>query len=1000
MISITTDSNSNQSRTLLDAIERPLRRRSSGNPDELEDWPVLFPEKPATPNTIRHLGEIPESESPSDIAQQQPKRSPDQVSGSSDPTPIQDPTQHLPKQSPETEQSPTSETIALPATEAAGYRKPVTPSSTIQKLSGSLIPLSNSGSSSKTVIVRKPVQPGIPSRSTGTKNQTTGKASTDRHCTKDQPKTKDLLISKEHPPKHFIQPRQTKTSLLRARLSGASIPDDPPSITKPAKKMDFSTSKAESEKASTTVPLAYDGTYARPIRGRQLPVQSRVGESLSSATGSSGGGFATAHAIDRTRSSVENSRAPANWHPSKVTTPHQGPPEKTFDIDEYENELIEASVSDRMRLQKGPNSRRTDGVPASLSKDQNSECSVFDGVMSNYPSNIGKRDGRTAFEIFEERLAEKGINPQHSINETIKSSIPRFTGGGKSNDTTTARAQSRNAAGHSANDQRSCTIKRLSETAPDHGPTLRIFESADKIILGREDPKPELTPTPAPKVRQTKDVRRVIMTDELRGIAENARKRSNSRSVPNRAATSLGIHQNSGGATLAHEAIPKRSNTTAREFGSKGEIIRGEKKYHQYSIKSEEHGVCGEDPFIEVNSKWVKGFTFDHGESYNVSKATKPRPIIEEGNWIAPLEGHQNSQLKDSMSSNAVFPLSSPTARSFPGKVSESDISQQNSNADKVKRTATACGLSHAAHPASSGSITTPDGKAITPPIRRSSKAIVPDYTKNGSAKNSPSNPLYLNKGKGIKKSLSREFSDRQNRLGSAKGVGSVEVQIESNDCGKLCPAEAARKSCTSGSKDMVRNARDFVQKRSANAIGTFLVKKRGKSVNRRSSVSSVLVSPKSTGPFPPIGDVHPSHRPKKTSAKKLKAERKRRERGEDPDTADMSRRPTRKSPTAHHCPVDRQLDRSMATAQALLARARVEGDGSKRNQLLEFGKLMVDAITQAHDATIAAEEAKAAARRADFSRVRAVGSVNKIAGLVSARKNDIVSPRTANPNL
>lgn len=776
--------------------------------------------------------------------------------------------------------------------------------------------------------------------------------------------------------------------------------------------MVFSTSKEETEKAPTTVPLGYDGVHARPIRGRRLPTQSGAGSSLSSATGSSGSSLDPAYANSWTKSTVENPRAPASWYPSTITSSHEVSPDDGFSVDEYEHEQTRASNSSDMRLQKGSIARHAYGAPKSLAKDQNTEASGLGSAASNFPPNNGKREGRSAFEIFEERLANKGIRPQGSINETIKSSIPRFTGDKKSNENPTERAQPRSTVGYQARDERAYTLKRLSQAAPAHGPTLKIFDSADKVIMGEEGPKPELTPTPAPKMRPVKDNRRVVMIDELRGIAENARKRSDSRTIPNRAATSLGIHQSSGDASLEHDAIPKRSNTTARELGLKGEIVHREKSSYPCLISGEEHGNRDEDPFTEANPGWINGSSFNYQENYNASKAMDTVPIMEEGSWIAPREERRESKLKDSMSIDPVSPLSSPTARAFPERLSESEVSQYSSNACKANVVAPGYGPIQLAHPESGGSISTPNGvRGIDfggrlteyPPPRRSSKAIVPDYTKNGSAKNSPSNPLYL-KDKSVKKSLSREFSQRQNRLGSAQGMGSVELQLDPSDCpltqtnhaiatGLSTRAHTSSKSRTSGSKDILRNVRDFVQKRSTNVIDALLAKKRSKFLNRRSSLGSWPASPKSTGPFPHMDDVHPSHRPKKVSAKSLAAERKRRERG-DGDGKD------KRSNKAHRCPVERQIDRSTATAHALLARARTELDGSKRSQLLEFGRVMVDAIVQARDATIAAEEAKRAARKADFARVLAAGSVTKIMGLVGGWEEGLVPSRLADPNV
>ena len=42
-----------QTRSLIDATEKPLRRSPPGKPHEEEEWPVLIPDRPTTPSTLR-----------------------------------------------------------------------------------------------------------------------------------------------------------------------------------------------------------------------------------------------------------------------------------------------------------------------------------------------------------------------------------------------------------------------------------------------------------------------------------------------------------------------------------------------------------------------------------------------------------------------------------------------------------------------------------------------------------------------------------------------------------------------------------------------------------------------------------------------------------------------------------------------------------------------------------------------------------------------------------
>lgn len=44
-----------QTRSLIDATEKPLRRSPPGKPHEEEDWPVLIPDRPTTPSSHREM---------------------------------------------------------------------------------------------------------------------------------------------------------------------------------------------------------------------------------------------------------------------------------------------------------------------------------------------------------------------------------------------------------------------------------------------------------------------------------------------------------------------------------------------------------------------------------------------------------------------------------------------------------------------------------------------------------------------------------------------------------------------------------------------------------------------------------------------------------------------------------------------------------------------------------------------------------------------------------
>lgn len=68
-----------------------------------------------------------------------------------------------------------------------------------------------------------------------------------------------------------------------------------------------------------------------------------------------------------------------------------------------------------------------------------------------------------------------------------------------------------------------------------------------------------------------------------------------------------------------------------------------------------------------------------------------------------------------------------------------------------------------------------------------------------------------------------------------------------------------------------------------------------------------------------------------------------------------------------------------------LLESARNERSSPKKERLLEMGKIMVDAITQARDAERAMEEAKQAARKAEVSAMACRKTLGEVERVVKA---------------
>lgn len=122
---------------------------------------------------------------------------------------------------------------------------------------------------------------------------------------------------------------------------------------------------------------------------------------------------------------------------------------------------------------------------------------------------------------------------------------------------------------------------------------------------------------------------------------------------------------------------------------------------------------------------------------------------------------------------------------------------------------------------------------------------------------------------------------------------------------------------------------------------------------------SKPTVTPASGSPFPHISEVHPVHRPTLASIARSTASTPR------PSTATRPATPATPSPFS---PVPTETSTSTHLAMELLDLSRKERSSPKKEKLLQLGSVMVEGITQARNAEKAMEEAKQAARRAEVA--------------------------------
>ena len=243
-------------------------------------------------------------------------------------------------------------------------------------------------------------------------------------------------------------------------------------------------------------------------------------------------------------------------------------------------------------------------------------------------------------------------------------------------------------------------------------------------------------------------------------------------------------------------------------------------------------------------------------------------------------------------------------------------------------------------------------------PPRSSSRIAHPNFT---AKKLPPTSPLVN------KEHVPQDFTNRQNRLGSLRGHATSQVDITAPISHRSSTAQESNKSQSSVHKGVLSKFGGLFHKRNSEDANP--VMKSSKKTKQKVSITS------NGSPFPPISEVHPIHRPTLSSMRRANGNAPRSSLP-DPYTNGAST-PTFNSPSPT------ELSTTTTLAMQILESARQEGSSPKAERLLELGKIMVDAITQAREAEKAMEEAKQAARKAEVACARCQKSVGDISRLI-----------------
>ena len=238
-------------------------------------------------------------------------------------------------------------------------------------------------------------------------------------------------------------------------------------------------------------------------------------------------------------------------------------------------------------------------------------------------------------------------------------------------------------------------------------------------------------------------------------------------------------------------------------------------------------------------------------------------------------------------------------------------------------------------------------------PPRSSSRMAHPDFT---TAKNSPVSPLSAgNRPPTPFKDTPQDFARRQNNLGSLRGHGTSQLDLSDTASKRDSTAHESSKSQASASKGSLSIFRGLFHKRSSENEPL-------KSAKKTEPKPKPTTNGSSSSPFPPISEVHPIHRPTLASIARSAASTAR------PIITGTTRPTTPATTPSLVSPLASETSTSTNLAMELLDLSRKERSSPKKEKLLQLGSIMVEGITQARNAEKAMEEAKQAARRAEVA--------------------------------
>ena len=915
------------SASLIEASEKPLSRLSVRMPQQEEEWPVLHPQRSSSPGTIQEMMR----ESGIQLRQQIPPPNDERYPKLGDLT-----------HQPSAEKLPVSRYSPRHPIPRKGVSTP--------NLQG------NSEAPVSDADIVDPFQDGV--------NVTD--ANIDLSSVTSPPNLSAGAVAMEKSSlRTSTEPRQTRTSSLRARLSTGSIVKD-----RNSKVIGFTDFTAPTVVAATGLPRRDSLRMRKEAQARSAPPSTATSihtevskDSLANRApakfvagsrrpvpprrpGSRGSG----------RSEARSSSPSATSYPSDRSAPPMPPMKDEVPHDAMRPELpLRRSSIPVPKLVSGDSrdvGRKSIPVSSNTTAPKKLASLKTERKQPRHDSVYTKQALRDGVEIFDDRsLPSAAQDKSHKAVVGMEEETAKIAG-------TTETKQIADLPAIVESPPHKFQFKRLSAKSPEYGPTLTISPSADRYIMGLQEDKENFSLDNKPM----KDLKRSTdgngRTQQVNGKISTATKK--------RLERPLSVHGASASNPRAElvNLQTREKKTRSADFGTITKSTAATLTVTQALSKNPSvatHASSADDPFYDAAEEPV----------VDTDSVLKGSTQIEE---FTPLEQQLATGKHDSYAHKVTVTQdkrepAQDAAEYDPFKygveydpTTTKEPKPQKDLIQDETSTAAQMPLQVTADPASR-------------PTRSSSRVGKPDSvttgSKGSSTKSASQSKDYVTPPK--------DFVHRQNNLGSARGHGSSQLDFAKPANKRESVARESLKSQTSLPNSLSRsrfNLKTLFHKRSSD---------RHQPTKSSKKAKQKVTIDNNGSPFPPISEVHPIHRPTLASTARASTSNPG-----PPMTASSSRARTPPTSTLMS-PEASEISRTTTLAMSILESARREDSSPKKEKLLDLGKVLVDVITQARDAERAVEEARLCVRRAEKAEEHcrwAVGEVGRLAeGLKGGRE-------------